>query len=253
MQMMRERLGNGEGLPKTQTGQSLLYTTSELRSHLLDAVTNYFTLSSSALSPFSVLGVAPLFLSGPNTQQTFQLTPSNPLGPLQNLSDAAFGELIQSLDHIIVHYSFENTQQRKHGQHTLMQVQHRWECRCKYDLSYDNGRVEYGMSISNTILHESGLGLIAINTILLIFSSISLVLTVKAVWRSYQAFIYARMHLMTAPFTDPVAWRHLTFSDKLAFFNLWHVTTLIGNVMLVIGCSFTYTRQLGFRTDHQAE
>ena len=44
-------------------------------------------------------------------------------------------------------------------------------------------------------------------------------------------------------------WSRLNFSDKLAFFNLWHITSTIGDAMLVIGSGLTFSRELGLRAD----
>lgn len=44
-------------------------------------------------------------------------------------------------------------------------------------------------------------------------------------------------------------WSRLNFSDKLAFFNLWHITSTFGDLMLVIGSGLTFSREVGLRAD----
>lgn len=126
-----------------------------------------------------------------------------------------------------------------------------------------------------------------LNALVLAFALPSFLLTLKALIKSFHAFRYAKkvgaaslapgsslpcaallLHVDTAsPWLnvahcppsqhlsreatdeDDIVWSRLNFSDKLAFFNLWHITSSIGDLMLVLGSSLTFTRQLGFRED----
>lgn len=46
-------------------------------------------------------------------------------------------------------------------------------------------------------------------------------------------------------------WSRLNCQDKLAFFNLWHITSSIGDLLLVLGSCMTFSRQLGMGEDDQ--
>jgi hypothetical protein len=98
----------------------------------------------------------------------------------------------------------------------------------------------------------SGPVLVVLNSILLMLAIPSFILTGKALLKSHQAFVYAREQLQKpapAGSASKLMWKDMTLTDKVAFYNMWHITTLVGDISLVVACSTSYIQSSGFLTD----
>eukprot|EP00045_Choanoeca_perplexa_P009148 m.87338 g.87338 ORF g.87338 m.87338 type:complete len:678 (-) comp14772_c0_seq1:92-2125(-) len=250
--MIRRRFGDNDNYPQSETGETLLYSVDELYSHMTDLANTYYTFNETSLSKYHTKNYMEMIISGPNGSNTYNTTPSWPLGPLTNMSEPEKIELLQTNHLVSLSLQFRNKQHSNKAHVTVMTVEHKWDCTCSYDLSYDNGRAEFSILISNTILSTSSPILLIISSLIIVAAVPSLLLTARALLKSNEAYIYAQIHLSRPlpPGQQGLMWSDLDFADKLAFFNLWHFTTLLGDVLLILGCSFSFSRQLGNETDY---
>eukprot|EP00054_Salpingoeca_dolichothecata_P023462 m.156423 g.156423 ORF g.156423 m.156423 type:complete len:321 (+) comp24688_c0_seq9:914-1876(+) len=87
----------------------------------------------------------------------------------------------------------------------------------------------------------------------------SISLTVKALLRSWRVYSFARINLQRQPLEDEdqrgqaLWWGDVSLTEKLYFFNLWHFTSALGEVCLILGLSIPLQRQYGtYREDFQS-
>eukprot|EP00730_Choanoeca_flexa_P003647 TRINITY_DN11466_c2_g1_i1.p1 TRINITY_DN11466_c2_g1~~TRINITY_DN11466_c2_g1_i1.p1 ORF type:complete len:708 (+),score=153.54 TRINITY_DN11466_c2_g1_i1:51-2174(+) len=248
--MIRRRFGDSDDYPQSETGETLLYTVDEVYDHMKGIMDTYYTFNETALSPYITDRSVVMTLSDASGKQKYNSTPSWPLGPFTNMSKQDLISTLQSSHFISFQLRFSNRQHADASHDTLMNVDHQWDCKLNYDLSYDNGRAEYSILISNTILRTSSPILIIISSLIIVFALPSLILTTRALLKSNQAYVYAQTQLSRpARPGSTLMWTDLDFADKLAFFNMWHFTTMFGDCLLILGCSLSFNRQLGFETD----
>ena len=239
---LRTLLGNGAADSPDVHGDTLLYTVDETVSHLNRSSTNYFSFAQASIGEFTVLDsvrATAVLANGPDTVYT--LTPQNPLGPFST-NASALRKFINEIEHLDLEFKFNNTLFTVPGA-AFQQMAMAWTCYARYDMSADV-EVRYFVGVRSALRNRgmgSDLGSVDLFTVLLcIWHTI---LVAKALRKSVLVFRYARRRLTARPAPragTPIQgkrhlhWSQLSISDKLSFFNFWHVASLFANSCLIL-------------------
>eukprot|EP00049_Salpingoeca_infusionum_P022300 m.6005 g.6005 ORF g.6005 m.6005 type:complete len:741 (-) comp5116_c0_seq2:435-2657(-) len=248
---IRYLLGN-QGESDELTGITYLYSVDQVTEHMQTAVSNYLTFKTMSPSKVEVSSSVNMTLDSIHNTEHAVATADAPLGPFTNVSLAKVAAVFHTLQQITLYFTFENQQLRSYGA-GLMDVNYTWQCQGIYDFSVTGGRVQFEVQVSSGIADSSSYLLVIINSLVILFALPSLILTTKSLIKSYHAFAYAKANLSTSR-TSPkdIIWADLSLSDKLAFFNMWHVTSSVADLMLIVGGCTNFSRQLGYRKDDHA-
>ena len=145
---------------------------------------------------------------------------------------------VDSLQHITVNYEFWNTLQAQDDTpwSPFRTINFKWTCTASYDFS-DDSETKYRVRISSTVAHGKVPRLYAMNVGLVIVCSISILLSVWSLYKSYNVYLYAKRRLsIEASEGTPLgtmSWDDVGWEDKMAFFNMWHAWLISGNTMLL--------------------
>ena len=86
-----------------------------------------------------------------------------------------------------------------------------------YNFGFGAGRVVYDVAFQNTIESTSGPTIVILIAFSVFFSAFSLFLTIKALFKSFSVYRFAKSQLQEGK----PSWDEFSFKDKCAFFNLW--------------------------------
>ena len=210
----------------TLSGKNRIYNYSNLQSCLQTATQRYFDLPSTSLFPVTVEDSLTMVLSYRNgTQLSFELTPAAPLGPF----DAAASQaqwLLLHLMNVDIKYRINSTQPSYSGSGHYDDLSYHWVCSATYDFSTGGGSVLYAIDVAAYIETGTFSIIVKLDSAIMALCFVSVLLTIRALRRSYRVFDFARKSLSQprrlndAP--NALKWSRVSFMDKVAFFNLWY-------------------------------
>lgn len=198
-------------------GVTSFYSSADVISHLRTAAQSYYTLPQTSVSHWDVS--SSFSVSIHSTSGLLHLT-STAADPVGFLNDTIFSTL-QEIFAIVPEYKFKNYLRLSGEEDTdepFMSATILWDVQAYYSFGNGAGRVSYDTYFTNTIKSTSKPTLTIIASIIIVLCALSLGLTIKALMRCFAAFQFAKENLQGSP---NLPWETLSFSDKLAFFNIW--------------------------------
>ncbi len=196
----------------------------DTQAHLAAAVAAYFAYPATALMPSAVASAVAVAVTpaagGPALR--FSVTNSSGLGPLADLGAWAALARVE-LAYVFTSYPDPGSPNR------WMQA----TCQAVYAFP---GQATYDVHAEVRFHDFHTAELRAMAASVLVLCLVSAVLTAKAMVRSYAIFARARLAL-GARWAVVVSWR-----DCVAFFNMWHVLSLVADAFLVLSNSLALVR-----------
>lgn len=226
-------------------GTTSYYSSAAVYEGLQSALTGFYNLPNSSLSTYVITPEVAVIVKTTQGYEFFTSTVEDPTG---FLTEPVF-KTPQRILHILLRYHFVNFLRELDYEDQVvpfMDATLRWVAEADYDFSSGSGRASYDITFTNTIERTSKPTLIVLASFIMVFCLLSLFLTIKALVRCAAAYQFAKENLRGSPRLN---WETLSFYDKLAFFNVWHVVSAVGDILLFIGCGFTLARQRGTVSD----
>eukprot|EP00041_Stephanoeca_diplocostata_P027308 m.750024 g.750024 ORF g.750024 m.750024 type:complete len:560 (-) comp23156_c0_seq10:339-2018(-) len=172
------------------------------------------------------------------TSANYPLTNDSQIGPFSEKSDQRLRTLTNAVKSISIDYRFRNRLYQSHQfGGVFASVDFLWSCEGLYDFSDDSVTL-YRLRIASTVAPGSRVYVLeALDAVTIFFCTASILLAFRALNKSNKVYQYAKRRLEPVDSDASISWSKLTITDKLAFFNLWHVWTVIGDVSLIIASS----------------
>eukprot|EP00040_Diaphanoeca_grandis_P011993 m.61240 g.61240 ORF g.61240 m.61240 type:complete len:720 (+) comp22953_c0_seq1:208-2367(+) len=121
-----------------------------------------------------------------------------------------------------------------------------WTCTGNYDFTNDALTV----FLLQVKYRRAGMihVLVTLDGLTIFFCIASTLLSLKALRKAYRVFAYARTKLIKPRTTQRqramLRWEQLNWKDKLAFFNLWHLVSIVGDIGLIIASALALNTTL---------
>jgi hypothetical protein len=232
-------------------GETRLYSVSDFQTSLTSAVSGFYNYPSDSFYSASVAQSVPMMISFRNgSSHSYSLTATNPLGPFTDITPVTRQMLNEAVS-IALTYELYTIEPTSAGSGQYSALNFTWYCNALYDFTVGGGCIEYSIDISATIVGARASVLERLDVAIIIVSSVSILLTVRSLYRAYIVYRFARLHLSIKPkrrnvsaapqpapsttlhtvvdiaaqSTDPdegLMWSDMDLLDKLAFFNLWY-------------------------------
>ncbi|KJE88457.1 hypothetical protein CAOG_00111 [Capsaspora owczarzaki ATCC 30864] len=257
--------------PDPDVWQSTLFSMTDVTSHLTNSVNNYAALTTDCVSHFSskdpktghtfpiVLTVQSYANNTPYispdidltiSSHEYTLTQANPIGPFFG-NDTLDRPLFDNLYFMTAVYNLVSWQTSS----LVGTVQFTWRCEIQYDLTDGGGVVSVTVVISKQVADTTVQPFFTLDLLLLLFAICSLLLTIKALFKSYKIFMFARRRLQGRDHhcvehldDKAITWSRLSLRDKSTFFNTWYLATIIGDIMVIVSSLYALTATSDFDT-----
>eukprot|EP00053_Salpingoeca_punica_P014066 m.127649 g.127649 ORF g.127649 m.127649 type:complete len:594 (-) comp16368_c1_seq1:346-2127(-) len=220
------------------TGRTPFFSADDVLDHMNTVFSSYFAFPNVTTTQIDVdplLHIAVVWRDG---SMVVPITQANYTGLLA-MPQLANRTLFQTLRWVATVFHFRNQLELPEAT-----ANYEWAATATYDFAGGSGRVDYGLTFENTVRHNAHRAMMVVNSLLVVACVLHSLLVMKALYKSYVVYTFAKDALEGAP-GPKIIWRSLTFSDKLAFFNLWHVISLLGDFSLIISVGLAFERQLG--------
>jgi hypothetical protein len=190
----RRMLNNAQA--DTLEGETRLYSVIEFQSSLNLSVSNYFNAPTTYLYAVNVSdSVAMTVLLRDGTKNTYQLTQDDPLGPFTSITPDMRAAVLNNIIHVTLEYILETTEPTYAGSGQYSTLEFTWFCDALYDFRIGGGCIEYSVDISASISGSAISVLARLDIALIVMCLWSILLTIRALYRSWLVYRFARYHL----------------------------------------------------------
>eukprot|EP00911_Craspedida_sp_UC1_P001230 UC1_evm2s928 len=232
---LRHSLGN---VKKDEfLGSSFLYNIPSLKTHVNTALDTYFAFPSNALHPFNISETVVMQLRRVDGIERSTMAARSSDGSHEDVWGKISDEDIQLADSITVFYKFESYQFPSDALLGSTSALFQWDATAIYNFRHGGGLVSYSIDVISRIIGGKVTELQGLRVLVLCISIPSLLLTLRALLRGYRAFTFARAQLKND--SSEYAWSELSIVKKLTFFNPWHVTSALGDIMVIFGITMS--------------
>eukprot|EP00912_Choanoflagellata_sp_UC4_P002167 UC4_evm6s1370 len=266
--LSRKMLGGAQD-PDLDALTAFFYTTNSLNENLNSSLNNFFSMGTSGrvgfFTPEPSVDVKIEFYNKSKTSITFSDSPSSSSQSFE-LSNSS----ILDASMISVEFRFNNSVFDSDGNCDQL---YSWEIETHYDMSTGGGVANYRLRIRYIIRKMHTFKFLLLAIILIVLSFTHTVLYAKKLFRQYNIMLKVRSQLnqtnhrignetmdaesdsllVESIGRSDMSWSDLSWFDKLCFFSAWDISTVISNIMLIVGMSMTIPLYQGNAWEHMNE